>query len=148
MFEGGREFFVDNLLVRIHFMIDMICWTGFAPWEFEFPLPGSLISSFLVCSKLDGVLGAGRRSSCPTMPTPGGRVAATIDPASQNASSPDIAGVRAHVTEDGVDKVHEDEIQMAAEEMVENSGAGALPDPALGTAEPHTTESHERISYS
>jgi len=38
-----REFFIDNLLVRIHFIIVMIRWTGLAPWEFEFPFPGSLI---------------------------------------------------------------------------------------------------------
>ena len=25
----------------------MIWWTGLAPWEFEFPFPGSLISAFL-----------------------------------------------------------------------------------------------------
>jgi len=37
-----REFFVDFLLVRIHFIIVMIWWTGLAPWEFEFPFPGSL----------------------------------------------------------------------------------------------------------
>ena len=30
-----REFFIDNLLVRIHFIIGMIRWTGLAPWEFE-----------------------------------------------------------------------------------------------------------------
>jgi len=35
------EFFIDNLLVRIHFIIVMIRWTGLAPWEFEFPFPGS-----------------------------------------------------------------------------------------------------------
>jgi len=29
-----REFFIDNLLVRIHFIIEMIWWTGLAPWEF------------------------------------------------------------------------------------------------------------------
>ena len=40
---GEREFFIDNLLVRIHFIIVMICWTGLASWEFEFPFPGSLI---------------------------------------------------------------------------------------------------------
>jgi len=34
-----REFFIDNLLVRIHFIIVMIRWTGLAPWEFGFPLP-------------------------------------------------------------------------------------------------------------
>jgi len=26
----------------------MIWWTGLAPWEFEIPFPGSLISTFLV----------------------------------------------------------------------------------------------------
>ena len=43
-----REFFVDNLLVQIHFIIVMIRWTGLVPWEFEFPFPGSLTSTFLV----------------------------------------------------------------------------------------------------
>ena len=43
----GREFFIDNLLVRIHFIIEMVWWTGLAPWEFEFPFPGSHISTFL-----------------------------------------------------------------------------------------------------
>jgi len=33
----AREFFIDNLLVRIHFIIEMIRRTGLAPWEFEFP---------------------------------------------------------------------------------------------------------------
>ena len=28
-----REFFIDNLLVRVHFIIVMIRWTGLAPWE-------------------------------------------------------------------------------------------------------------------
>ena len=40
-----RQFYIDNLLVRIHLIIVMIWWTGLAPWEFEFPLPGSLISN-------------------------------------------------------------------------------------------------------
>jgi len=31
-----REFFIDNLLVRIHFFIEMIWWTGLAPSEFDF----------------------------------------------------------------------------------------------------------------
>ena len=35
-----REFFIGNLLVRIHFITVMIRWTGLAPWEFEFPFPG------------------------------------------------------------------------------------------------------------
>jgi len=42
-----REFFIDNLLVRVHLIIEMIRWTGLAPWEFEFPFSGSLISTFL-----------------------------------------------------------------------------------------------------
>ena len=37
----------DILLVRIHFVIEMIWWNGLVPWEFEFPFPGSLISTFL-----------------------------------------------------------------------------------------------------
>ena len=41
------EFIINNLLVRIHFIIEMIWWTGIAPWEFEFPFPGSLRSTFL-----------------------------------------------------------------------------------------------------
>ena len=42
-----RGFFIDNLLVRIHFVIVMISWTGLAPWEFAFPFPGRLTSTFL-----------------------------------------------------------------------------------------------------
>jgi len=42
-----RDFFIDNLLVRIHFIIVMIRWAGLAPWEFEFLFPGSLTSTFL-----------------------------------------------------------------------------------------------------
>ena len=34
-------------LVRIHFIFVMSRWTGLAPWEFESPFPGSLISTFL-----------------------------------------------------------------------------------------------------
>ena len=38
-----REFFIDNLLVRIH----RCFWcTGLAPWEFESPFSGSLIPTF------------------------------------------------------------------------------------------------------
>jgi len=45
-----REFFIDSLLVRIHFIIVMIRWTGLAPWDFEFPFLGSLTSTFLQAS--------------------------------------------------------------------------------------------------
>jgi len=41
------DFFIENLLVRIRFIIEMIRWTGLAPWGFEFPFPGSLLSTFL-----------------------------------------------------------------------------------------------------
>ena len=45
--EGSEgEFFIDNLLARIHFIIEMIWWTGLALWEFGFPFPGSLTSTF------------------------------------------------------------------------------------------------------
>ena len=44
--EREREFFIDNLLVRVHFIIVMMRWTGLAPWEFDFPFPGSLTSTF------------------------------------------------------------------------------------------------------
>ena len=40
-----REFFIDNLLVRIHFITVMIRWTSLAPWVFEFTFPGR--STFL-----------------------------------------------------------------------------------------------------
>ena len=43
---GKRDFFVDNLLVRIHSIVAMIWWTGLAPWEFEFPFPVSLTLTF------------------------------------------------------------------------------------------------------
>jgi len=42
-----REFSIDNLLVRIHFIVVMIRWTGLAPWEFELHFPGSLTSTLL-----------------------------------------------------------------------------------------------------
>ena len=42
-----REFFIDNLLVRIHLIIVIIRWTGLAPWEFESHFPGSLESTSL-----------------------------------------------------------------------------------------------------
>ena len=47
--EGGEEseFLIGSILVRIHFICEMIWWTGLAPWEFEFLLTGSLISTFL-----------------------------------------------------------------------------------------------------
>jgi len=30
-----KDFSIDNLLVRVYFIIMMIRWTGLAPWEFE-----------------------------------------------------------------------------------------------------------------
>jgi hypothetical protein len=37
---------MDNLQVRIHFIIVMFRWTGLAPWQFEFPFLGSLTVCF------------------------------------------------------------------------------------------------------
>ena len=41
------EFFTDNLLAQIHFIIEMIWFTSLAPWGVEFPFSGSLISTLL-----------------------------------------------------------------------------------------------------
>jgi hypothetical protein len=43
----NKEFFIDNLLVRIHFIIEMIWWTGLTAGEFELPFPGNRTSTFL-----------------------------------------------------------------------------------------------------
>jgi len=43
-----REFFSDKLLVRIHVYHRDNSVDGLAPWEFEFPFPASLTSTFLV----------------------------------------------------------------------------------------------------
>ena len=32
-----KELFIDNLLVRVCFIIVMITWTGLTSWELEFP---------------------------------------------------------------------------------------------------------------
>ena len=42
------DLFIDNLLVRIHFIIVMMRWSGLAPWGFKLPFTGSLTSTFLV----------------------------------------------------------------------------------------------------
>ena len=41
-----REFFFDNLLVRIYFIIEMIWLTSLVPRELEFTFSGSLTSTF------------------------------------------------------------------------------------------------------
>jgi len=66
-----REFFIDNLLVLIHFVVVMIRWTGLAPWEFEFPFPGSLTSNFLAHTP-QLVCGVGNLTN--PFPKSGGRV--------------------------------------------------------------------------
>ena len=45
--KSEREVFIANLLFRIHSIIEMIWWTGLAPWEYVFFLPGSCVSTFL-----------------------------------------------------------------------------------------------------
>jgi hypothetical protein len=54
---GERHSFVDSLLVRIHNIIVMIRWAGFAPWEFEFPFSGTLTSTFLEWTEILGAVG-------------------------------------------------------------------------------------------
>ena len=49
-----REFFADNLLVRIHYITEMIWWTGLAPCEFDFPFSGSLPRVRPTPLKVDG----------------------------------------------------------------------------------------------
>ena len=44
----AREFFIDNLLVRIHLIIGMILVDRPCAMEFEFLFSGILISTFLV----------------------------------------------------------------------------------------------------
>ena len=57
-----RDFFTDNLLVRVHFIIVIIRWTGLAPWEFEFPFPGSLASTFLQVAYMEGKMSPPREA--------------------------------------------------------------------------------------
>ena len=46
---GETDFFIDNLLVRIHFVIVTIRWTGLAPVaDLQFRFPGGLTPTFLV----------------------------------------------------------------------------------------------------
>ena len=45
---GKPVFSAGYLLARIHFIIVMVRCFGLAPWEFEFPFPGSFISTFLM----------------------------------------------------------------------------------------------------
>ena len=54
-----REFFIDNLLVRIHFTIEMIWWTGLAPWEFgyTFALLEDGVMPFLADTRQTGKCG-------------------------------------------------------------------------------------------
>jgi hypothetical protein len=50
-----RNFLIDSLLVllvRNHFIIQMIWWTGLAHWHFEFPFSGIFISAFLSSKEL------------------------------------------------------------------------------------------------
>ena len=44
-----KDIYIENLLVRIHLIIEMIWWTGLAPLEISVPFPGSLTSIFQVC---------------------------------------------------------------------------------------------------
>ena len=84
MREPARDFFIDNLLVRIHFIIVMIRWTGLAPWELEFPLPGSLTSSFLYESQMQ----PSPRESCSQNTPATKRLQPLVTPHTHNAPRP------------------------------------------------------------
>ena len=63
------EFFIDNLMVRIHINIVMIWWTDLASWElFEVPLLDSLISTFLVRYLPFNTPGNGPNGTYPCLP--------------------------------------------------------------------------------
>ena len=64
-----REFFIDNLSVRIHFIIVMIRWDSLAPRKFEFPFPGKLTSTFLLLFMLL-LSTAPQRRPMPPFPSP------------------------------------------------------------------------------
>ena len=51
----NREFCIDNLLVQIHFIIEMIRWTGLAPWGLKSPFLGGLTSTSLSILDVYGV---------------------------------------------------------------------------------------------
>ena len=51
MLERVRGFFIDNLLVQFFLIIEMVWWTGLAPYKFEFPFQGSLMPTFLFWSE-------------------------------------------------------------------------------------------------
>ena len=45
-----KEFVIDNLLVRSHFIIVMIRWTGLAPWETRLSFSRLTIPGGAVCA--------------------------------------------------------------------------------------------------
>ena len=52
--EVTREFFIHNLLVRIHLIIVMIRWNGLAPWELD-TVDGVSDTAEIVFDTIDGV---------------------------------------------------------------------------------------------
>ena len=41
-----ERFLLTAFLSELHLIIEIIWWTGLAPWEYELSLPGSLIPTF------------------------------------------------------------------------------------------------------
>ena len=60
-----ERLFIDNLLVRVQFIIEMIWWTGLAPRVFEFTFPGGLLSTFLEVNQYQCAATAFHRTRCP-----------------------------------------------------------------------------------
>ena len=67
-----REFFIDNLLARIHFIVVMIRWTGLAAWEFDFPFPhpAGVVDCF-VCGSQSAIVHSRARIPILLVPTLG-----------------------------------------------------------------------------
>ena len=57
----------------------MMKWTGLAPWEFEFPFPGSLTSTFLVQMGRGDTADVDSVSDLPGIDLPGPIVACNAD---------------------------------------------------------------------
>ena len=57
-----REFFTDNFLVRIHFIIEIVWWTGLAPWDSNGTQPGGgAVRAIAADLAQEGGLGPARR---------------------------------------------------------------------------------------
>ena len=52
--ERERDFFMENLLVRIHYIIVMIRWSGLAPWQSDLLMKSSAARAVALTSSRGG----------------------------------------------------------------------------------------------